>query len=122
MNVISHKGKMEVGEKVVYKYGGIWGGQPFIQTIKRDTKTQWILENGNRFKKDTLKEIGNNGYISEVTNEILEAIKLNKKLSTASCLMDDLGRNRNHIKTKNIKDIGVAIGKMIEVKKLLGII
>lgn len=113
---------MEVGEKVVYKYGGIWGGQPFIQTIKRDTKTQWILENGNRFKKDTLKEIGNNGYISEVTNEILEAIKLNKKLSTASCLMDDLGRNRNHIKTKNIKDIGVAIGKMIEVKKLLGII
>jgi len=111
---------MKVGDKVACKNGTSWGSHFSVETIDRETKTQWILSNGKRYKKDSLREIGNHyGRISKLTDKILNNIKLKKKLSQASVLMDNLGSQRNHIETKDIKDIGIAIGKMHEIKKLL---
>lgn len=120
---------MKVNDKVAY-LTGYYSTRWKIGTIIRETKTQFILDNGLRYRKDTLRKIGGRGgkysdshnYITELTDEILKEIKLYNKLSTACELMNDLGNYRNHIPTKNIKDIGLAIGKMIEVKNLLGIL
>jgi hypothetical protein len=120
---------MKVNDKVAY-LTGYHNTRWKISTIIRETKTQFILDNGLRYRKDTLRKIGGRGgkysdshnYIRELTDEILNKIKLHKKLSIACELMHDLGEHRNRIQTKNIKDVGIAIGKMIEVKNLLGIL
>jgi hypothetical protein len=69
---------MKVGDKVFVrsKYSVV------LTSIERETKTQWILKNKQRFRKDTLGLVGasayDNSHIEEATPEKIEQF-LNRK-------------------------------------------
>jgi hypothetical protein len=70
---------MKVGDKVFIKskYGVV------LTTIERETKTQWVLKNKQRFRKDTLRLVGESAYnfssIEEATPEKIEQFLRHKK-------------------------------------------
>ena len=70
---------MKVGDKVFIKskYGVV------LTTIERETKTQWVLKNKQRFRKTTLRLVGESTYsfssIEEATPEKIEQFFNRKK-------------------------------------------
>jgi hypothetical protein len=118
----------KVGEKVVFirivfiRNRGYWGSSYTIEEIERETKTQYVISDSIRIRKEGLRQVGDQySRIEKLTAKWKQKIELDKKLSTACSLMDDIGRNRNHIKTTDIESIGKAIGLMYDVKTLLSI-
>ena len=69
---------MKVGDKVFVKNKF----SVVLTIIERETKTQWILKNKQRFRKDTLRLVGESAYsfssIEEATPEKIEQF-LNRK-------------------------------------------
>lgn len=49
--------EMKVGAKVAYQSGGWTNTDWEITTIVRETKTQWITEDGKRWRKSNLEQI-----------------------------------------------------------------
>jgi nucleotidyltransferase/DNA polymerase involved in DNA repair len=60
---------MKVSDKVLYTTGSGWNRMCSIQTIERETKTQWIV-GGKNFYKKNLERVGNwREKIRELTPE-----------------------------------------------------
>lgn len=107
----------------VYVRGTGWNNSIHTNTIERETKTMWVLDNGKKYYKESLREYGNrwSGDLKLLTDEVRHEIKLMNKKRSVSNLMYDLGQKRNHIKTKEFKDLRKAEIMLKDVFELIGI-
>jgi len=109
----------KIGETVTFgRYG--WYHQGInIAKIERETKKQYVLDNNRRYWKETLREVGESGYIEKFTDEKKEKYKLQKTLSEISARISSLDNIRRHIQNKNLKELGVVISYLDSVEKIL---
>ena len=93
---------MKVGDRVVLtaRYTkGIW-------TISRETKTLWILRNGHRFYKETLRMVGEHSTkIEECTKEWDEFFIKRRQILAIKIKLSDLLLNIPTLESKTSDDI-----------------
>lgn len=70
----------EVGEKVIVQTGNIGS---VVVTVQRETKTQYILSNNQRFRKENLRLVGDRDSwhpvrLKKATEEDLKTIRLER--------------------------------------------
>ena len=53
--------ELKVGNKVIYQNYRSFSSWYALDTIERETATQWVLKGYGRFKKDTLRAVGDRG-------------------------------------------------------------
>jgi type IV secretory pathway VirD2 relaxase len=63
--------KLQAGDEVIYRWGSIHNFYA-VRKVAKTTKTQVVLESGQRFRKDNGYELGKSSY-----NRILEANEAN---------------------------------------------
>jgi hypothetical protein len=112
--------EFKVGETVVYTMSGYYYQGITLSKIVRETKKQYILENGRRYWKETLSEVGERySRIGKFTDELKAKYKLQRKLSEVSVRLSKLNERRNHIKVKDLSKLGNAINLLDQLEKVL---
>ena len=104
---------IKIGLTVVEANGGYgFNGYSFTEIV-RETKTQWVCKNGTRYRKDTLRVVGDAyGSLTIATNKHKE---LNKKYNLKSKIktsLYDLSMIRNSFELDDYE-------KLVETKVLL---
>lgn len=112
---------MKVGDKIAVRTGGLWGLEYTIRTIVRETKTLWVLDNSRKYRKYSLREVGDHSVrIEELTKDILYRIELRKARIKSARLIDVLSNNRNRIEETYIDKINLAGKLLLKAIDLLG--
>lgn len=113
---------IEVGSEV-YARGTGWNNSIYTYTVKRETKTMWVLCNGNKYYKESLRQYGDrySGNIKLLTDKIRQEIKIIEKKRSVTDMMYQLGNKRNKVDTDDFGDLRRAELKLKEVFQLLGI-
>lgn len=75
--------------------------------IERETKTQWVLKSGQRYRKENLRKVGDHygSQLHPYSKKIVDHVILNDKQSSLSSLLYDLSILRNRINITDIKEL-----------------
>lgn len=104
---------MKVGDKC-FSGGGYYGYR--LERIERETKTQWVLASGKRYRKDTLREVGYYySILHSYSQEIVDSVELTNRTRELRTLLHDLFMARNKIEVTNIDTVNDMISKAKEI-------
>ena len=108
-----------IGTSVTESRGGFgFNGYSFTK-IARDTKTQWVCENGSRYKKDGLGRIGDYGRLQVTTPEHIQKNKICNLRSQIGSELYDLGNMRNRHELNSIEGLNKVLFLLKEARVLL---
>lgn len=106
--------EIKIGTEIVEAKGGFGFSGYLFDTIVRETKTQWVTSRGKKYRKDSLRVVGD-GY-GTLTVKTQEHVERNNKYNAESKVrmqMSKLGELRNKIPSN------LSIEELEEIQKSL---
>lgn len=110
---------MGIGVEIVERYGG-YGFNGYIFTrVTRETRTQWVCENGSRYRKDTQSVVGGYGRMILATDNHREANRIYNVKAKITKELYELNHSRNHIEIDGLDDLKEVYLLLTKVREIL---